>query len=108
MKIFFIYVFPCPVNIHIVSTAQTNISLKYRTFSMNKKLPAFSEITQVYHHLKILLQVTNHSSVTILIILFMALIERNFHVSNLRYLALTPPKKILQIILSDEHTHMHT
>ena len=82
MNTFFNYVFPCPVNIHcIVSTAQTDISLTYRTFSLNKKkLPAFSEITQVYHNLKILLQVTKSlkRDYILIIDINMALIGRNF------------------------------
>ena len=48
MKIFYIYVYPCPVNIHyIILPAQT-----YRTFSLNK-LTKFSGTTQVFQCSKI-------------------------------------------------------
>ena len=54
MNIFSINIYRCPVNIHCISTAQTDLSLSSRTFSLKiNKLPTFSEITQAWQCLKI-------------------------------------------------------
>ena len=53
MNIFSIYIYTCRVNIFL-STAQTDLGLRSRTFSIKiNKLPTFSEITQVWQCLKI-------------------------------------------------------
>ena len=53
----FIYVNPCPMNLYyIFSTAQPDLSLKYKTHSLKiNKSPIFSEITQVLQYLKMCL-----------------------------------------------------
>ena len=61
-------------NIYIViSTAQTDLGLRSRTFSLKiKKLPTFSEINQGWHCLKIVLIQSDE-------------LNFNFTVLNLRY-----------------------
>ena len=52
MNHFSIYVYSCPVK--IISTAQTDLSLRYRTFSEKiNKLPTVSKIIQVRQYFKI-------------------------------------------------------
>ena len=52
--IFSIYIYTSPVNIHCISTAQTDIGLRSRTFSLYiNKLTTFSEISQAWQCLKI-------------------------------------------------------
>ena len=53
MNIFSIFIYTCPVNI-VISTAQTDLGLRPRIFSLKiNKLPTFSEITQAWHCLKL-------------------------------------------------------
>ena len=54
MNFFSIYIYTCHVNIHCISTAQTDLGLRSRTFSLQiNKLTTFSEITQVWQCLNI-------------------------------------------------------
>ena len=47
MNIFSIYIYESPVNIHVIWTAQTDLGLISRTFSLKtNKFPTFSEINQ--------------------------------------------------------------
>ena len=52
-NIYLILVYQCPVTIQcIISAAQTDISLRYKTFHLKiNKLPTFSEITQVWQYM---------------------------------------------------------
>ena len=53
MNIFSIYIYTCRAYI-VISTAQTDIGPRTRTFSLKiNKLPTFSEITQAWQCLKI-------------------------------------------------------
>ena len=55
MNIFSIYIFTSPVNIHLISTAQTDYGLRFRTFSLKiNNLPTFSVITQAWQYLKVM------------------------------------------------------
>ena len=50
MNIFSIYIYACPLNIIVISTAQTDLGLRSRIFSLKiNKLPSayISEITQI-------------------------------------------------------------
>ena len=52
MNIFSIYIYTHRVNI-VISTAQTDLGLRSRTFSLKiNKLPTFSEFTQAWQCLK--------------------------------------------------------
>ena len=59
MNIFSVYMFTCPVNIHlrtytVISTAQTDLGLRSRSFSLTiNKLPTFSEISEAGQRLKV-------------------------------------------------------
>ena len=54
MNIFSVYIYTCPMNKHCHLTAQTDLGLRSRTFSLKiNKLPTFSEITQAWQCLKI-------------------------------------------------------
>ena len=58
-----VYMYLCPVNIHMIYTAQTDISQTNRTFYSNNKLSAFSEIIQVWLRIKLCLygQMSSHT-----------------------------------------------
>ena len=54
MNVFSIYIYTCRVTYIVISTAQTDLGLRPRTFSLKiNKLATFSEITQVWQCLKI-------------------------------------------------------
>ena len=54
MNIFSIYIHTCPSTYIVTSTAQTDLGLRYRTFSQKINwLITFSEITQAWQCLKI-------------------------------------------------------